>query len=34
VQIVEVSQSNRDTLPAQIAAWDKERMTQPITPLG
>jgi nucleoside-triphosphatase len=33
VQIVEVTQANRQALPAQIAAWVKQFTAQPNTPL-
>ncbi len=33
VQVVEVTQSNRDTLPGQIAAWVKQYRAQPNIPL-
>ncbi len=33
VQIVEVTQANRQTLPAQIAAWVKQHTTRANTPL-
>ena len=33
VQIVEVTQANRQALPGQIAAWVKERRAQANTPL-
>jgi nucleoside-triphosphatase len=32
VQIVEVTQANRDELPGQIAAWVKQRAAQSNTP--
>ena len=32
VQIVEVTQGNRQTLPEQIAAWVKQHTTQANTP--
>ena len=32
VQVVEVTQGNRDTLPGQIVAWVKKHMAQANTP--